>query len=517
MLLQARSGASTRARTGGWPRPFGASPETQILVGLTVLAAVARFATLSAQSYWLDESQAAHELTLSFGSMLRAWSSAEWNTPLYLIIAWPWAKVFGTGEAGLRSLSAVLGVGLVPLLYLCGRELVSRRAGLVAAGLAAVNPFLIWYSQEAREYMLLLVLCTGSLLFFARAWRTRSTRDLVWWAVLSALALLTQYFAGFLIAGEGLLLLYRLRNRACVIACAVQVVVLAPFIPHVLPRLRSPALFITTQPLVRRLQQVPVAFGLNTLYYSPGVRYGLLGAAALAAIVIALLIVGASPRELRGAALAAALAGFVLIVPLLLALVGHDDFIARGLMPAWPPLAIVIAAACTARGAKLPGAALVVVLVGLFVWAQLKIQSDAGYQRPDWRGVASALGSPTGTRTIVAYPGQFATGPLSVYMPGVPWSGPGEPAATIAAEQQPATIDELDVVGNGGESVAALPRGVRVIATHVVDGYLVDRFALKTPTSMTAAQALALAQTLVSPAPPALTPQTSVMVQRTSA
>ena len=55
--------------------------------------------------------------------MLHAWNAAEWNPPLYLIVAWPWAKVFGTGEVGLRSLSAILGVGLVPLLYLCGREL----------------------------------------------------------------------------------------------------------------------------------------------------------------------------------------------------------------------------------------------------------------------------------------------------------------------------------------------------------------------------------------------------------
>jgi 4-amino-4-deoxy-L-arabinose transferase-like glycosyltransferase len=517
MLLQARSGASTGARTGGWPTPFGASAETQILVGLMVVAAVARFATLASQSYWLDESQAAHELSLSFGSMLHVWGSAEWNTPLYLIIAWPWAKVFGTGEVELRSLSAVLGVGLVPLLYLCGRELVSRRAGLVAAGLAAVNPFMIWYSQEAREYMLLVVLCTASMLFFARAWRTGASRDLLWWAVFSALALLTQYFAGFLVAAEGLLLLYRLRNRACVLACAVQVIVVAPFIPHVLPRLRNPALFITTQPLVRRLQQVPVAFGLNTIYYSPGVRYGLLGAAALGAIVIVLLIVGASARELRGAGLAAALAGFVLIVPLLLALAGHDDFIARGLMPAWPPLAIVIGAACTTRGAKLPGAALVVVLVGSFIWAQLEIQSNAAYQRPDWRGVASALGSPTGTRVIVAYPGQFATGPLSIYLHGVPWSGPGEPAATIAREQEPVTVDELDVVGNAGETVSSAPSGMRLISTREVDGYVVDRFGRRSPATTTAAQALAQAESAVSPAPFGLTPATSVMIQRTSA
>ncbi len=275
----------------------------------------------------------------------------------------------------------MLGVGLVPLLYLCGRELVSRRAGVVAAALAAVNPFMIWYSQEAREYMLLMVLCSGiaAVLRPRLAHPVRPGPDVV------------GHFVG---AGGADAVLRRLPGRGRgtasalpdpfpghVIACAAQVVVLAPLIPHVIPRLQSKALFITSQSLGVRLQQVPVTFGLNTLYQSSVVSYGLLGAAVLAAAVIALLVIGADDAELRGAGLAAALAGFVLLLPLGLALAGHDDYIARGLMPAWPPLAIVIAAACTARTARAAGAVLAVVLLAAFVWAGVKIDIDAAYQR----------------------------------------------------------------------------------------------------------------------------------------
>ena len=480
------------------------------MAGLVVLAAALRFATLSSQSYWLDESQAAHELGLSFGAMLRAWNVAEWNPPLYLIVAWPWAKVFGTGEVGLRSLSAILGVGLVPLLYLCGRELVSGRAGVIAAALAAVSPFMIDYSREAREYMLLVVLCTASLLFFARAWRRGSSRDLVWWAVLSALAVLTQYFAGFLVATEGVLLVYRLRSRASLVALGAQAVVLAPFVPHVVPRLSGKAAFITSQALGTRIQQVPVTFALNTLFKSASVSYGLLGAAALAAVVIALLVVGADDHQLRGAGLAALMAGSVLLIPLLLALLGHDDYIARGLMPAWPPLAIVVAAACAAPGARLAGAALTGVLVVAFLWAGFKINSDAYYQRPDWRAVAAALGSHTGTRAIVAYDGQFATGPLSFYMHGAKWSGPGEAPGTDAGR---VTIDELDVVGDLGQSLAALPPDIIEISGRDVDGYLVYRFKLPRPWSTDPAQINARALQLL-PGPGTTLPP---MIQRTSA
>jgi 4-amino-4-deoxy-L-arabinose transferase-like glycosyltransferase len=473
MLLRARPAVAERAGEYQQRWRLRAVSDVQLLVGLMLVATVLRFATITDQSYWLDESQAVHELRLPFAAMLHAWSTTEWNPPLYFLIAWPWAKLLGTGELALRTLSALLGVAVVPLLYLSGRELVSRRAGLMAGALVAVNPFMIWYSQEAREYMLLVALCSASLWCFVRAWRAPTGRALLWWAVVSALALLTQYFAGFLIAAEGLALVYRARSRASVAALVSMAVLLAPFIGHVLPRLQHKALFITAQPLSQRLQQVPVTFALNTLWQSPGVRYGLLGAAVVTAAVIALLLIGADTAQLRGAGIAAGLAAVVLLVPLLLALVGHDDYLARGLIPAWPPLAVLIAAACTAPRARAGGAALAIVLLAAFLWAQLKIQSDPGFQRKDWRGIAAALGRSAGPRAIVAYDGQFATGPLSIYLPHIAWAGPGQKALPAG----PVTIRELDIVGSAGDSLARRP-GVRLIGTRTVDGYEVDRLRL---------------------------------------
>ena len=502
-----------RVRPGavvGFPhRALRAAATHRILIALTVLGAVIRFATLTSQSYWLDESQAAHEVSLTVAQMLSAWSSAEWNPPLYLIIAWPWAHVFGSGEAGLRSLSAVLGIALIPVLYACGVEFVSRRAGLVAALLVAVSPFMVWYSQEAREYMLLTLLSAGSLLFYGRAGRTGARRDLVWWGVLSALALLTQYFAGFLVLAEGLVLIWRLRSRASVVALGLQAVVLAPFVPHVLPRLHGQATFITDQPLLLRLKQVPVTFALNTLYKGPLVEWGLIGAGVAAAVVIGLLLAGAEDRQLKGVGLAAIPAAAVLLIPLLTALAGHDDYLARGLIPAWPPLAVVFAAACTARRARVAGAALAVVLVGLFVWSGIRIDTDQLFQRSNWRAVAAVVGprwAGAEDRAIVAYPGDFATGPLSLYLRGTPWAGPGLAPGTDAG---PATISEIDVVANAGLPVTAAPAGARLIAERDVDGYLVARFALTTPVSATAPEVLARAGTLLQASPSAA----SVMFQ----
>src|SRR5947209_19458868 len=121
-------------------------------------------------------------MTLSFGALLHQVRVNETTPPLYFVIAWVWTKLFGSGEVGLRSLSAFLGIAVIPVTYLCGKELVSRAAGLVAAAFAAFSPFMIWYSQEARSYMLFGLLSGASLLLCARAWREPSQRNLFLWA-----------------------------------------------------------------------------------------------------------------------------------------------------------------------------------------------------------------------------------------------------------------------------------------------------------------------------------------------
>ena len=94
-------------------------------------------------------------------SVVRAVKNSESNPPLYYVLAWAWAKAFGTHEVGLRSLSTLFGTATVPLAYCIGAELAHRRAGLIAAALVAVSPMLIWYSQEARSYAVLAFFCAA--------------------------------------------------------------------------------------------------------------------------------------------------------------------------------------------------------------------------------------------------------------------------------------------------------------------------------------------------------------------
>jgi mannosyltransferase len=497
MLVPARSDAAVAARTSRALRVASVSAETWLVAGIVVVGAVVRFATLGAQSYWFDEAQAAHEVHMSLGSMLTSMFEHETNPPLYFLVGWVWAHVFGTGEVPLRSLSALAGVAVIVLAYLCGRELVSRSAGLVAAALAALSPFMIWYSQEAREYMLLAALCGASLLYFARAWHDPTRGNIVGWAAFSALAVLTHSFAVFLVAPEALWLLYVIRTRAVVVAVGVVAVVQALLLPLLLTHATSRLLgFISSTRLSGRIQQVPVAFGLGTLYESPLVRYGLLGAALLTAAVIALLVIGSDERQLRGAGAAAALAAVVILVPLVLALLGEDYYIPRALIPAWIPLAVVVGAACTAPRTRVVGAVLAAVLLASFVYAQVRIETHAQYQRPDWRGVARALGpAPPGGRAIVAYDGGLASDPLALYLPRVAWRQ-GDGASTTP-------VGEIDVVGHAWQSVGhPLPANARLIGTKKVDDFLVARFAIAPAQRLSRSVIAAGAPSLLGPAPP---------------
>src|SRR3954447_14492097 len=114
-----------------------------LLAGIVVAGAVLRFATLDGQSYWFDEATTVHLLRMDLGGMLGAIPDSESTPPLYYVVAWLWSKVFGLGEVGLRSLSALAGTATVPVVYALTARVASVRAGLIAAALAATNPLLV--------------------------------------------------------------------------------------------------------------------------------------------------------------------------------------------------------------------------------------------------------------------------------------------------------------------------------------------------------------------------------------
>jgi mannosyltransferase len=429
-------------------RRLAERPETMI-VALTALAALLRLTTLSVQSLWLDEGYTERLLHMSLGQMIRTVPKTESTPYLYYLVAWVWTHVFGYGEYGVRSLSALAGIATVPVVYLAARWLAGRRAAAIAGLLVAVSPVMVWFSQEARSYALATLLSALTVLCVVGYERSRRSRWLAGWAASVALGLATHYFVAFVALGE-LVWLWRTapRDRRLAAAVGLVVVVGCALLPLAITQQQTGhADYISHSSLHTTLAQIPKQLLLG--YASPDQQLS-------AVLVGLLLLVGAvtplalSARLWARAAWPLVIGAVAVLVPVVLAICGIDFLDARNLLPALPPL--VIAAAIGFSGwqelavdSRRPAwrtigswAAGALALISLVV--VVRVNTDARYQRDDWRGVAHALGSGTGARVLLVDPASGVI-PLQVYMPG------------LRALTAPVAVREIDV--------AVVPRNVQ--------------------------------------------------------
>ena len=395
-----------------------------ILAGVLVLAALLRVPTLGEQSFWFDETVTAQLVDQGVGSVLAQVEGSESTPPLYYLLAWAWSAVLGTGEVALRSLSALLGIATVAVAWLLGRRLAGRagdatslRAGALAALLTACCPLLVWFSQEARAYALLAFLGALSALLALRAREEPGGRRLAAWAVVGALALATHYFAAFLIAAEAVWLLVVLRGGRSVLAAVggVTVAALALTPLALAQRERDLADFIGDLALMTRVAQVPKQFLVG--YDAPVELVAAVLALALVGAGAALLLARGDERQRHGALLACGAGAAAVLVPLALALVGVDHFLARNTLVALPVLLVALGVAFAARRAPRVGLALGGGLAVLWIAIVIGVSLEPRFQREDWRGAAAAVGPPT-DRAVVVTPVSGVV-PLEYYRPAL--------------------------------------------------------------------------------------------------
>lgn len=404
-------------------RPEAVRPLALAVAGIALAGgAVLRFWALGRQGFWYDESVTAWLLRGSPGQMLAAIPHTESTPPLYYLLAWLWARVAGGTEWGLRSLSALAGVATIAFAGLAARELVGRRAALVATVLVAVNPLLWWYSQEARSYSLLTAASAAGLWAFAR-WRAHPTGGrLVTWAALSCVAVATHYFAILAIAPQAVLVLLDKRLRAFARLAATGALVGTAGALGLLAASQSHRIYWFARiPLGLRIEQVGQFLLLGLDPSRPGPEVAVAAAAAACACACALVLRDTRP----GAAIALAVAGSAVLVPMLMALVGPDLLNARNVIAAAVPLAILIAAGATADGpARTARLAAAAALVALSLVAIDRTLTHPGLQRPPWREVAAALRGPRGNRAILIAGSRTWARPLVVYLGDAWYPGP---------------------------------------------------------------------------------------------
>jgi hypothetical protein len=187
---------------------------TVATVAALLFSLLARLTAAGHQPLWLDEAW-----TLAVASQPN-WSEVirhTWldaNAPLYYALMHVWGGVFGFSDASLRA-PAILFGGMIPLPVLLFR-LPGLPKGARLAWAAMLGLWLpgLWFSEDARGYALLTLLCTAQTVAFVRLLDRPGVKPAALWAALSSLAILTHYHALVLGALQGLAYLALRRGEA---------------------------------------------------------------------------------------------------------------------------------------------------------------------------------------------------------------------------------------------------------------------------------------------------------------
>ena len=130
-----------------------------------------RFFLLTNQSLWIDEglSLSNSDVSTLQESIARISEIPDSDRfqPLYFIILFWWRQAFGDSEFALRSLSALLGIGSVIVIFFTTLRIYGKNHALWSSLILAFSSFSIYYSQEVRNYALLIFLASLQLYFFS--------------------------------------------------------------------------------------------------------------------------------------------------------------------------------------------------------------------------------------------------------------------------------------------------------------------------------------------------------------
>jgi len=438
------------------------------LLAILGLAAGLRFYRLGGQSLWNDEGTSVALAGRSL-PVITLDAAADIHPPLYHYLLHFWLALFGNGEVAARSLSALLGVALVGLTFFMGRRMFGTAAGWAAAIASAVYSYQVYYSQEARMYMLLTFLGAASSYLFYLGWLAPHARRRGWamagWVLVTTLAAYTHYLAATVVVAQdaawlgGLVLSSRRvgERKQSLLGSALtwfgaQALVLAFYLPW---------LWLTWAQL-HRWPAVSEPYGLMTMLkealplfaLGPTVAAG--SGRLLAAAVLGLAGLGilwpSRPGEDTGGRLLALFHWLMPVAVLYVLSRSRPVYHPKFLVQATPGLLLLVGRGVGRlapageprlgwlRSAAAVGAAAAVVVANLPGLSNNYF--DPHYARDDYRGIAqyiSALGKP-GDIVLINAPSQIETvayyyhGPLP--MVPIPLKRPPDRQETVAQLEQ---------------------------------------------------------------------------------
>ena len=432
---------------------------------MLLMAYALRAYGVGAQALRGDEGFAVNFVAQPLRNLLAAMAQTEPNPPLYWLILKGWMALAGSSELAVRWPSVLAGVAAVALVLRWGRALVGQGPALAGALLTAASPFLIWYSQDARAYSLVVALT------LAAAWQTWEAAQqsawpnwlaagILWW-----LALFAHYFAvlPFVSTGLALILSPRTRKRwapALAMGAGVGLAQL-PWAIYVAPLMAGQTKsWIVPVGIWEAVWKCLMAFAAGTAATGATPAAAWVGGA----VVGLLLIWAAVVLYRRNLTALIWLTALGLGGPLLLGVLSifRPAFTEQYVISAWPGALLLAGIGLTSlpHGWRRPGLARWLgvgaagVLASLALLSLLNATFNPRYAKsPNWRAVVSYLDDTARPSEVVAvnlpdpafflyYHGLMYRGPLqSGWMPVE--AVPKAPMAQLGAEAATAQLEQL--------------------------------------------------------------------------
>jgi len=180
---------------------------------ITAVALALRLVHLDGMSLWIDEVFTWELVAPRPGAEFGTHILAAYQGPLYHAAAWPLVRLADTALM-LRLPAALAGTFTVTLMGLLAGRLWGRGAGRLAAVLACLAPFLMWYSLEARGYAFVMFFATASGMVLHAAVRGGlNVGRALGLALLCGAGLMSNFSFIFLVAAYGLSVILVARPR----------------------------------------------------------------------------------------------------------------------------------------------------------------------------------------------------------------------------------------------------------------------------------------------------------------
>ncbi len=207
--------------------------------GLPCLVGLAtRLYRLSEQSIWHDEwitlSSASAPDVFSMLHLMRIIAPEHGIMPVYYALNYFWMDLVGTDPVLIRLFPILLSILSIIVIYALAVYSYGVHAGCIAALCMAMSPHHIWYSQEMRQYSLLvLFVATSVLLLFLWAHKSNVRSFLYIHCFLNILILWTHLFAGLVLLPMGLYVILRQRLRQSLKWAAINSVIVLCFLAYI--------------------------------------------------------------------------------------------------------------------------------------------------------------------------------------------------------------------------------------------------------------------------------------------